>query len=78
MRVQIKWEVSFVIQKIYVQNKREAAFGLLISIILLKYIYYELYENFREICFLNGCSLVYLANYIKLLRTATFELIINY
>ena len=33
------------------------------SIILLKYIYYGFYNNFREGCLLNGCSLVYLANY---------------
>ena len=33
---------------------------------------YEIYKNFHEVCFLNGCSLVYLANYIKLTRTADF------
>ena len=36
---------------------------LSICIIPLKYIYYGFYNNFCEGCFLNGCSLVYLANY---------------
>ena len=37
----------------------------------------KFYTNFSERCFLNGCALVYLANYIKLLRTAAFDFI-NY
>ena len=42
---------------------------LLISIVLVKCFYCKFYRNFRQ-----GCFLVYLANYKKLLRTAAFNL----
>ena len=45
----------------------------IVSIIRLKYFYYEFDKNFRERCFLNGCSLFYILNYIKFWRIAAFE-----
>ena len=61
MAVQNKREAAFVIQKMYVQNKQEECF------------YYKFYKNFSQRYFLNSCSLVYLANYIKLFyKTADY------
>ena len=79
MCVPNKWETAFVIQKIYVQTNVRVLFNLSIinTYYTLKYFYYEFCRNFRQRCFLNGCSLVYLANYIKFLPTAAFEFI-NY
>ena len=50
---------------------------LSVSIILLKYFYYEFYKNFREWCFLNGYSLIYLANYKNFCGRLLFSLFIN-
>ena len=60
------------------KTRERLLFSLLISIILLKYFYYEFYKNFRDRYFLIGFLIfVYLVNYIKLLQTAAFEFI-NY
>ena len=51
---------------------------LLVSIILLKCFYYEFYKNLREWCFLNGYSLIYLANYKNFCGRLLFSLFINF
>ena len=78
MCVQNKGEAVFSLLSYFCNMKNvsskqaRSCFNLLIIIILLKCFSYEFYKNFHERCFLNGCSLVYLSNYIKLLRTAAF------
>ena len=52
-------------KKCMFKTNERLLFSLVISITLLKYLYYEFYKNFRERCFL------------KLPRTAAFEFI-NY
>ena len=79
LRVQNKWGAAIQFNKLlfvtrkHVCSKQEGGcflvYSLLTSIILLKCFYYEFFKNFRERCFL-----VFLANYIKLLRTAAFNL----
>ena len=49
------------------KNVLRLIFSLLISIMVLKSYYHKFNKNFRD-----GCSFVYLAYYIKRLRTGAF------
>ena len=57
-----------------VQNEWEAIFSLFITdqYYTSKMFLLRVVKNFRQGCFLNCCFLVYLANYVKLLRTVAF------
>ena len=63
-------DATFVIQKHVCSNYTPK--------ILLKYFYCAFYKNVRKGYFLNCCSLVYSANYIKLVQTDAFSLFIEF
>ena len=79
--VQSKWKAAFqfflsiisIVHLMFHSNgKLLFIFLSLICIVRLKCFYYEFYKTTAKGCSLNCCFLVYLANYIKLLRAPAF------